>query len=129
MAQPARALYWSAIVADFRRSGLTHLEFCTRRRISIHSFRKWLYRLRPTPVAATATDQSNRDREPSPSSPPDFVPVHIRPDLSSGPGDARGLAAATPLELLLGDGRCIRVAAGFDPDALHQLLDVLERRP
>ena len=47
MAQSSREIYWSAILADFRRSGLTHVEFCQLRRISIHSFRDWLYRLRP----------------------------------------------------------------------------------
>ena len=28
MAQSSREIYWSAILADFRRSGLTHVEFC-----------------------------------------------------------------------------------------------------
>jgi hypothetical protein len=47
MALTSREIYWSAILADFRRSGLTHVEFCRLRRISLHSFRKWLYQLRP----------------------------------------------------------------------------------
>ena len=34
MAQSSREIYWSAILADFRRSGLTHVEFCRLRRIS-----------------------------------------------------------------------------------------------
>jgi hypothetical protein len=28
MTQSSREIYWSAILADFRRSGLTHVEFC-----------------------------------------------------------------------------------------------------
>ena len=47
MALTSREIYWPAILADFRRSGLTHVEFCHLRRISLHSFRKWLYHLRP----------------------------------------------------------------------------------
>ena len=47
MALTSREIYWSAILADFRRSRLTHVEFCHLRRISLHSFRKWLYHLRP----------------------------------------------------------------------------------
>ena len=47
MALTSREIYWSAILADFRRSGLTHVEFCRLRLISLHSFRKWLYHLRP----------------------------------------------------------------------------------
>jgi len=46
MAQSFREIYWSVILTDFR-SGPTHVEFCQLRRISIHSFRNWLYRLRP----------------------------------------------------------------------------------
>jgi hypothetical protein len=33
MAQSSREIYWSAILADFCRSGLTHVEFCRLRRI------------------------------------------------------------------------------------------------
>jgi hypothetical protein len=28
MAQSSREIYWSAILVDFRRSGLTHVESC-----------------------------------------------------------------------------------------------------
>ena len=48
MAQSSREIYWSVIIADFSRSGMTHLQFCQTRHLPIHSFRKWLYRLRPT---------------------------------------------------------------------------------
>jgi hypothetical protein len=35
----------------------------------------------------------------------------------------------SPFELVIGDRCRARVPAGFDPATLHQLLDVLERRP
>ncbi len=38
MAHPVRIRYWSAVIAEFRRSGLTQVEFCRRRQISLHSF-------------------------------------------------------------------------------------------
>jgi len=47
MALTSREIYWSAILADFRLSGLTHVEFCRLRRISLHSFRKWLHHSGP----------------------------------------------------------------------------------
>jgi hypothetical protein len=47
MAQSSREIYWSAILANFRRPGLTHVECRRLRRVSTHSFRDWLYRLRP----------------------------------------------------------------------------------
>jgi hypothetical protein len=36
-------LHWTALLNDFRRSGLTHAEFCARRGFSLHTFRKHLY--------------------------------------------------------------------------------------
>jgi transposase len=52
-------LRWDALLRDFRRSGLTHAEFCRRRGISIHSFRKRLYRAvtpKPTPADRPSSD-------------------------------------------------------------------------
>jgi hypothetical protein len=128
MAQSGRDLYWSAILADFRRSGLTHVEFCRRRHISIHSFRHWLYRRRPD-LHPTSPDRGPTPRlsSPAPSPIPPFLPVHVRPRpeplLIS-----RDTATAPPLELVLAHDRRIRVPAGFDPATLHQLLDTLEQR-
>ncbi len=45
MAQSSREIYWSPILANFRRSGTDPLEFCRLRHISIRSFHDWLYRL------------------------------------------------------------------------------------
>src|SRR2546423_90274 len=73
---------------DFRRSGLTHAEFCQRRGISIHSFRKRLYQAptpKPTPVNPLASDGTA----------PHFVPITITPD----PIPAAA-ASRQPLELL-----------------------------
>ena len=51
MAQSAQAIYWSALISDFRRSGLTHVEFC-RRQISAHAIRHRLYNvMKPRPLA------------------------------------------------------------------------------
>jgi transposase len=110
-------LRWSALLNDFRRSGLTHAEFCHRRDISIHSFRKHLYAARtskPTPT----TERS------APANTPDFLPVTILPD----PLPA---VAATPqaLELILENGRRIAVAPGFDPQTLRRLITVVEAGP
>jgi hypothetical protein len=59
MARSSRQIYWSAIIADFHRSGLTHVQFCRVRKVSIHSFRKWLYR-RPAPASPARHRPSNR---------------------------------------------------------------------
>jgi hypothetical protein len=109
-------LRWNALLSEFRRSGLTQAEFCERRGISIHSFRKHLYQV-PVPKATPAN--------PLPSDhAAHFLPVTVLPD----PIHANA-ASLQPLELLLGNGRRIAVAPGFDPHTLRQLIAVVEERP
>jgi hypothetical protein len=110
-------LRWNALLNDFRRSGLTQAAFCERRGISIHSFRKHLYRVpasKPTPANHLSADGTTSG----------FLPVTLLPDPI--PPTA---AAPQPLELLLGNGRRIAVAPGFDPHTLRQLIAVVEEPP
>jgi hypothetical protein len=129
LAESSRENYWSAILADFRRSGLTHVEFCQLRRVSIHSFRDWLYRLRPG-----LPPRRPRSDRPAPAPPtkraetPAFLPVHVRPRSAAPIADHQVAPPPAPLELVLSDRAHLRVPAGFDPATLHQLLDVLEQR-
>jgi hypothetical protein len=111
-------LRWNALLNDFRRSGLTQAEFCERRGISIHSFRNRLYRVpAPKPVSAN---------HPSSNATTHFLPITVLPD----PIPATAAAAAPQhLELLLGNGRRIAVAPGFDPHTLRQLIAVVEEPP
>ena len=129
MALSARAIYWSAILTDFHRSGLTHVEFCRRRRISIHSFRSWLYRRRsdllPTPADSRGAPPVAVSGQ---LSTPEFLPVHIRPEPSAAV-TSQDSRSAPALELILTRDRRVRVPVGFDPATLHQLLDALEDRP
>jgi hypothetical protein len=123
--------YWSAIMADFNRSGLTQAEFCRRRHISVSSFRSWLYGQRhgfptagpsesprPAPVSAPAS-----------SSPLTFLPVLVRPESSVPRADTHVSQPPALLEIVVGERHFVRVPPGFDPATLHQLLDVLEDRP
>jgi len=110
---------WQAVIADFRRSGLTQPEFCRLRGLPLHTFRRRLYARSGTPPAPT----SAKPTTPA-SSPPDaqrFVPVTVVP----GPP----AAMADPLVLILDDRHRIAVAPGFDPDTLLRLVDVVRGRP
>lgn len=130
MAQSSREIYWSAIFADFRHSGMTHVQFCSARRISLHSFRTWLYRLRPgLPPRRPRAARKSPPPKPAAADPPAFLPVHVRTHCPAIPAVAHVIPPPPPLELVLGDRCHVRVPAGFDPATLHQLLDVLERRP
>ncbi len=120
-------------MADFHRSGLTQAEFCRRRHISVSSFRSWLYGLRhgfPTagPSESRCSDSASVPA-PTKSTTPVFLPVHIRPEVRIATADRHVSPPAAALELVLSDGRFVRVPPGFDPPTLHQLLDVLEDRP
>lgn len=57
-----------------------------------------------------------------------FLPVEV----SNESATTAEMAIAYPdlIEIVLGDGRCVRVGAGFDADAdaLSRVLDVLGRR-
>jgi hypothetical protein len=129
MAQSSREIYWSAILADFRRSGLTHVQFCQLRRISIHSFRDWLYRLRPgLPPRGSRARHTSSTASSTQADTPAFLPVHVRPRSLAPVANQQGLQPPAPLELVLSDRAHLRVPAGFDPATLHQLLDVLEQR-
>ena len=110
-------LRWNAILNDFRRSGLTQAEFCRRRDLSLHSFRKRLYSPPPS-----RPDSSNL-RTDAPAN-PHFLPVTILPEPAPSTS-----ASSSHLELVLTDGRRIAVAPGFDADTLRRLLAVLEATP
>jgi hypothetical protein len=132
MAQASRAIYWSALLADFRRSGMTHVQFCRARRISLHSFRNWLYRLRPASPSAEpprADDSLPKTAVPARSAPPAFLPLQIRTTPTALLGDRQGGPSPLPFELVLGHDWSLRIPASFDPDSLRRLLDVLEERP
>jgi hypothetical protein len=109
-------LRWNTLLNEYRRSGLTQAEFCHRRGISLHSFRKRLYQA-PTPKPTPAN-------HPSSDAAAHFLPVTILPDPIPATTGSR-----PPLELLLPNGRRIAVAPGFDPQTLRQLIAVLEERP
>jgi len=129
MAQSSREIYWSAILADFRRSGLTHVEFCQLRCISVHAFRDWLYRLRPgLPPRRLRAEHTPSVPSPTKGDTPAFLPVHVGPRSLAPISDPQVGQPPAPLELIFSDCCHLRVPTGFDPATLHQLLDVLEQR-
>jgi hypothetical protein len=110
-------LRWKSLLNEFRRSGLTQAEFCRRRQISLHSFRKHLYSPRPSRPASS-------DDRPSADADHPFVPVTILPD--PAPASA---APPSHLELILPTGHRIAVPPGFDPRTLRHLIAVVEGYP
>ena len=124
--------YWSAVVAQFHRSGLTQVHFCRTRHLSIHTFRQWLYRLRHmTPVTDRPLTRISTATRPTLARPenPAFLAVHIRHAHSAADNTRQDVVAPRSLEVVLSHDRRVRIPVGFDPATLRQLLEVLEEQP
>ena len=115
--------HWVAAIDDFRSSGLTQPEFCRRRGLPLHTFRRRLY-ARPGATTSPATGP-----DPAALISPDtplFLPVTLVADPTTPPPAA---APADPVVLILDDRLRIAVAPSFDPETLRRLLDAIGARP
>jgi len=95
---------WRCWVGEWQASGLSLRAFCQRRGLTIASFYAWRRVLQRRAAEKAA-----------------FVPVQVVADAVP--------TQASALEVVLADGRAVRVAPGFDVATLRQLLAVLEGRP
>ena len=94
---------WRELIRQHASSGQSIKAFCERHGVVVSAFYYWRRRLADEPgtVPSTALAVS-------------FVAVE---EVS---------APASPLELVLRGGRCVRVVAGFDGPTLLRLIDVVE---
>jgi hypothetical protein len=96
---------WQRRIEQRRASGLSVRAFCARHGLATASFYNWRRVFQRRAVAEQ----------------PAFLPVQVVADAVP--------AQASALEVVLTDGRTVRVAPGFDAATLRRLLDVLEGRP
>ena len=106
MAQATRDLgrepHWRRVLARWRRSGLSVRAFCRAEGFSEPSFYMWRRKL----------EQADHKK-------PAFLPVHVVTEEAKPP-------ATRDIEIVLANGRCLRVGPGFDPRTLVTLVDLLE---
>ena len=95
---------WRRRIGEWQASGLSVRAFCERRGLTFASFYAWRRGLQRRAAEKAA-----------------FVPVQVVADAVP--------TQTSALEVILTDGRAVRVAPGFDAATLRQLLDVLEGRP
>jgi transposase len=95
---------WRRWIDQWRASGLSVRAFCARHGLTTASFYNWRRVLE-----RRAADQVV------------FAPVQVVADAVS--------PQASALEVVLAEGRVVRVAPGFDAATLRLLLAVLEGRP
>jgi hypothetical protein len=103
---------WEKIVAEFEASGEQHVTFCARRRLSLHSFRTWLYRLRRERAAGTVARSATKAVQ--------MVPVRIR--------RAASVPAVDDVVEVLVRGALVRVRIGQDPRYIAELAAALGER-
>ena len=96
---------WRRWINLWRASALSVQTFCARHDLAPASFYHWRRVLERRAAEEPAA----------------FVPVQVVADAVP--------AQASALEVVLTDGRTVRVAPGFDAATLRQLLAVLEGRP
>ena len=104
-----RTEHWRGLVRAWEGSGLTQVDFCRRKGVSVHTFRSWRYSLR-------LQAKEERRAPASRALAPPFGEVKLAEK-------ARLAGAGVAVEL--GDGRVVRVEPGFDPATLKEVLAVL----
>jgi transposase len=107
---------WRRRVERWKDSGLTAKEFAAETGINAGTLQFWKYKLKKREVVARA-----RRRPRSTAAMLVSSLIEVRP--------STGAAAETRFEIELGNGRRLRVPAGFEPGVLKTLLAVLEASP
>lgn len=102
---------WRRVVAEFRGSGETAVDFCTKRSINIGTFYVWCSKLRKIDQALEAIGE--------PLPPPALVPVELI-DEESEPDPE-------PIEIHLVGGDMIRVPLNADMSQVEDIVAILRR--
>jgi hypothetical protein len=109
-----------ALIDQWRRSGLSLPAFCGPRGVNPKTMSGWIHK----PAYRAAIDQA-RSEAATPQVPdqaePAFLPVRVAEAQAHTPGRA-GVA------VVIGSGRRVVVAPGFDAETLRRVVAVLEGR-
>jgi transposase-like protein len=99
-----------AIVKEFESSGMNRTAFAKSKGLHPSVFCRWLRKLRG--------EESGEQGTPNP-----LVRVRVRPSREPGSQEV-----SSPLEVVLANGRVVRVPSGFEEETLGKLVKVLEER-
>ena len=106
-----KARYWQQTLGEAARSGLSIREFCRRRRLKESQFYWWQHLLRAARPEGAISKPGAREGTAS------FALVSEDAALDAG------------IELVLGDGRRVRITKGVDEATLRTVLAALEPTP
>jgi len=114
---PQRQRYWRGVIEQQAASGQSVRAWCRRHRVAESAFYFWRGELaRRNAQANTTPPSASGATKPSAG----FVPVAVTAD---GTNDHRGR-----IEIVLGDGRSVRLTGPVDRQALADVVAVLEAR-
>jgi hypothetical protein len=123
---PQRQRYWKEVVQRWKEGDQSVAAFCRAEGLRESAFYCWRRKLamggRRTGERASEARKGTPALRSSRQSPgPSFLPVHVVEH-----GEAR---AAHAVEIVLRQGRTVRVGTGFDRQTLADVLAVLEAQP
>lgn len=130
----AKERFWRRAVRQWRQSGQSIRAFCSEHGLSEPSFHGWRRTLAERDQAADKARRATRvaskrgHQEQNGHVGRDFVPVQIVTSATL-PVTPATACREGGIEIVVGTGRVVRVAAGFDVVTLQRLLAVLEGRP
>jgi len=104
----AKHRHWQETIREAARSGLSIREFCRRRKLTVSHFYWWRRHL-------GMDVRKGLPRKPKEQSPASFALVSDDP-----------AATDAGIELVLGDGRRLRIHRGVDGDTLRAVLAAME---
>jgi hypothetical protein len=105
---PRKEQFWRDHLARWRRSGLSVRAYCCQQHLAVPSFYAWRRTL------------AHRDRTPPAPAPVTFVPLHL---------PAQAPASAPLLEVVLCNGRRLRLDPGVPAGVVRDLVAALEEPP
>jgi len=117
---------WRTEVRRWRRSGQTAADYATQRGLSRSTLTWWASQLGVKAAAGKPASEGTAPRAPA------FLPVRVVAAQEPGGQESTARVAAytdrlaTSFEVVLINGRRVRVGDGFDATALARLLDVAE---
>jgi len=136
---PQRQSYWEAVVQRWQEGGQGVRAFCRAEGLRESAFYFWRCQLarrgrqaaaangsQPQARAATPASRSSKRILPQPGATPSFLPVRVVAPTSGHPSVVQ---ATGGVEIVLTQGRTVRVPAGFDRQTLVDVLAVLEAQP
>ena len=124
-----REAHWRQVLADWSGSGLSKVAFCRERGLSPSAFHWWKGELvRRDAARRSCSSGPSRPKAEEAKTTPAFVAVRVAEGGSGGSAvrerEDGGLAGA--VEVVLGNGRRVRVSSGFDAEVLARVVGALE---